>query len=439
MKQLLKCLMALGLLWQCPAAHAQLVFHSVEELFAYADQHNARLLLGQYESNVARLSTQQRRAALLPSVSLNANATDNLTLQPTLVPSVIFNPAAPSDAVTEVVFGKQYVYNANLMAQWDLVDFEKYVDIKLAQVNEAMQRAEINAQKAGLYTEIAAVFTSMVLLQAQISSQAQNLQSAIGIEQAASGKYENGLIPAPVLNLSLAARLRAEQNLAQSKASLAIQHRHLALLLGTSDSIAINFDLVETAPIAAAIPATDDSPAIELATLQTRMAALQLDKAKAASYPTLSAVYQYGTQVASDEWLSFGDSHSLPQQFVGLKMSVPIFTGLRNKHEREKQRQSLASAEFALEAQRDEQAATNERLLLDFQKSKAQAAACEAILELYAANEAHYDHLLEAGLLDLETRLKYHNDYLAQQQLWLQSVGDLLVSQLNIQIQNIKF
>lgn len=432
-------LAAAAVAWSGQNVSAQVVFHNVAEVFAYADRHNATLLASQYEAKIASLSTRQSKGAMWPSVALNGGFTDNLTLQPTLVPSVIFNPAAPSDAVSEVVFGKQYLYNANLTAQWELLDMENLADLKIARTNEAIQKAEASTIKSRLYTDLASGFAAIVLTQENIRLCHENVEAARAIEQAATDKFEKGLVTEPALNLAKASRLRAEQTLSQQSASLAIQRNSLTMLLHTTDSISVEGDLSGQIVQAGTALPVGNGPAVELSGLRAHMAELQVGKAKSAAYPKLSVVYQYSAQLASDDLLRLGGSHTLPQQYIGLKLSVPLFAGLRNKHEIEKHRQNLLSSRFAYSAQQREQTLRNDNLWLNFQQAKDQLSADGAVLKLYAANEQHHARLMNAGLLDLETRLRYHNEYLAQQGRWLQSVGELLVAQFNIQIQNIHY
>lgn len=437
MRHTVKHLLTAAVAWFCRDASAQVVFRNAEEVFAYAEQRNAALLADRCEAGIARLSTRQSKGAMWPSVALNGSFTDNLTLQPTLVPSVIFNPAAPNDAVSEVVFGKQYLYNANVTAQWELLDMENLADLKIAPTNEAVQKAAAGIAKSRLYTDLAAAFAAIVLTQENIRLCHENVEAAQAIEQAATDKFEKGLVAEPPLNLAKANRLRAEQTLSQHSASLAIQRNNLAMLLHATDSVAVEYDLSGQTAQASTAPPVGNGSAVELAVLRVRMAELQVGKAKSAAYPKLSAVYQYSTQIASDDFLRFGSSHTLPQQYIGLKLSVPLFAGLRNKHEIEKHRQNLLSSRFAYSAQQREQTLRNDNLWLNFQQAKAKLSADGAVLKLYAANEQHHARLMNAGLLDVETRLRHHSDYLAQQGRWLQSVGEALVAQLNIQVQNI--
>ena len=119
---------------------------------------------------------------------------------------------------------------------------------------------------------------------------------------------------------------KAAKSLGVAAQNKAVQLNNLKLLLNISDSITITEKIVEKDFINDTAQFAPD-PNVLLAYNQVMLSKNEWQSSKAAFAPTLSAVYQYSSQVAADEFLKFGNSNTMPQEYWGLRLSVPIFAG----------------------------------------------------------------------------------------------------------------
>ena len=107
-------------------AMAQIQFNSIKEVLNYADAHAVALKSAAIGEQIAVSEKKEARSALLPALNLSLGYNDNITLQPTLVPAQIFNPAAPEGALQELTFGTKYIYSRGMQIQWDALNFKKF-------------------------------------------------------------------------------------------------------------------------------------------------------------------------------------------------------------------------------------------------------------------------------------------------------------------------
>lgn len=82
-----RCICLMLFLFLCGSAYTQLHFASLEAVWQYADQHAAQIKIARAGKVSSGISVQQSMATLMPTVQANGGFTDNVNIQPTLVPA----------------------------------------------------------------------------------------------------------------------------------------------------------------------------------------------------------------------------------------------------------------------------------------------------------------------------------------------------------------
>lgn len=418
-------------------AQAQLQFATVEAMWQYADAHNIDIAASQTNVGKAKINTRQAYGALLPTVTANGSFTDNITLQPTLIPANLFNPAIPAGTYTEATFGRRYLYNSSLAAQVNVFNMQDWFQVKAARLNEQLALAGTGNTKANMYEQLAtAYYTYLLLTEAELLSR-QNATTTNVMYELANNKYTEGLISEITLNNARIQQQKAVKSLQSILLSKQEQLTGLQLLLNTKDSIRID------EKISVQLLSLTDSfavdPATQVSYQQMLVAQNQWKSTKAALAPTLSAVYQYNRQVAADKLLQFENSNTIPQQYWGLRLSIPLFAGNTKRLEIQKAQQDylLKQQQYSnsklVSVLNDQQlTATYTGRLTTYQQAK-------NILALYASNDAHAERKLQEGLLSLDDRLKYYTDLITSQNDYLQSMSDYLIEVYRIKIRQTRF
>lgn len=421
-----------------PTAVAQLRLASLQEVWTYADTHNIQLQAANTEKETASINVKQAKGSVLPTVSANGAFTDNIKIQPTLIPADLFNPTAPAGAYTEATFGRRYIYNGNLNVQFDLINSKDWFTIKAAKLSNEMASLHIATQKQSLYEQLANVYYTYLLLNEAENLFTENVKTADKSYQAAANKFKEGLINEVTLNTALINKEKAEKALEATVENKSLQLNTLQSILNTTDSIVITEALQDVNPIMANNSFSID-PNVRLADMQLQAAKNEWKASKAAFAPALSAMYQYNTQVAADEFLKFSNSNTMPQQYWGLRLSIPIFSGNSRKYEVQKAKIEYNLKQKEVESARLRADITSQSVLIAYNSSVNTYTKSKRILSLHQSNDAHAERRLNEGIISLDERLKSYSDLISNQNEYLQSLSDYLIQQYRLQIRQTNF
>lgn len=422
----------------CCTAHAQLNFSCVQDLWAYADTHSIQIESANSAKAIAAKNVQQAYGSLLPTISANGAFTDNIKIQSTLIPANLFNPAAPAGTYAEATFGRRYIYNGNIAAQFDIINTQDWFAVKTARLSNEIASLNIAKTKAALYTQLAnSFYTCQLLMQAEALSK-ENLQTATTLYAIAQNKFTEGTISEVTVNTALINKEKAVKSLAIATKNKELQLNNIKLLLNTSDSITITTNKGTEHPIVADSLFTQD-PDVTISYTQMQVAKIQWQSSKAVFAPTLSALYQYNTQVAADDFLKFSNSNTTPQQYWGLRLFVPIFTGGSRKYQVQKAKMDYDLKQKEYNAAKLQSGINDDNLLIAYNSSFNSYNQSKNILALYQDNNKHAERKLNEGLISLDDRLKVYADMIANQNEYLQSMSDYLIQQYRVQIRQTNF
>ncbi|MBK8493213.1 MAG: TolC family protein [Saprospirales bacterium] len=321
-------------------AMAQIQFNSIKEVLNYADAHAVALKSAVISEQIA-VSEKEARSALLPALNLSLGYNDNITLQPTLVPAQIFNPAAPEGAFQELTFGTKYIYSRGLQIQWDALNFKKLFDLRTADFEIEKSRTITEINRFNTYQLLASTYYSILLTQESIKIYEKNIRVAQSIYELAQDKFQRGIISKPELN-------RAEINAIQNQRTLDLANSNLEKLyiqfqsqLNTKELIVVadspeTFVLLETG-------IQSRHPEIIMQEAEVRKSESILKQTTALWLPSLSLFYQNNQNWATNDFLDFSNANNLPQQVFGVKLSM---AGLLSGSTRQKVSQSKSALQL---------------------------------------------------------------------------------------------
>lgn len=417
---------------QAPARHS---FTSLEDLWQYADAQNIRLLSAQTDLLVSRAATQQAKQNLLPTITANGSFTDNVKIQPTLVPAKLFNAAAPADAYLEAKFGRRYIYNSSVVAQMNLLNTQDWFSIKAAAYNNEIAALNLVKTRKEVYEQIANLYYSYLLLQEAVGLAAVNQLSADSIMMTAKHKMEEGQVSEVTLNTAMINQEKALSNYQSVQQQLSTSLNSLKILLNLSkqDSLLLTEKLVPSALKTPSL-AADSNPDKDIAFNQWQLAKTKYHAARYAYLPTLALVYQWNATVAGDQFIKFNSSNTLQQQYYGLRFSLPIVAGGTRKFQVKQSQWALDLHKMQYESISKQADLDYENLLLAYESARQTYTSNNHILLLYGKNDAHARNQFSEGLISLDKRITYYTDYINSQQQYLQALSDYLIQYYRIQI-----
>ncbi len=435
----LRLALATSLIYLVPAVVcAQYVFHSLEEVWMYTEQHNFEISVSKKQLAMAVAGVQQAKGKFLPSATITGSYTDNVVIQPTLVPAELFG--GPPGTYVEEKFGKRYNYNAGFNAHVDLINVSNWYTLRGAsrqvaasELNEKLTRQEVYRTTAHAFFQCRWAMESEAL-----AGEAAHTAHQIALHT--QRQFAQGLASELSLNNSRIYQKNAAlaELTAQQYTSSSLDQLKALLNLSSEDSVSLPFDSlslpdVDTTSLSAFIPLN-----VRHSHLQMLNARNTWQGAKASFAPTLSAIYSYQTQWTGSEFLDFSSSSKLPQQFWGLRLSIPVLANQTRLFQIQKARIEWETAQLQYERALKQAAITDNDLQHQFDWAYQTLRQSKEIFDLYRKNDLHADRLLQAGQTSLDERLRVYQDYINYKNEYLKNLSqfymryaDLLVRQRN--------
>ncbi len=422
-----------GVILLASVSEAQKSFSSLQEVWSYADKHNIQVQTAEANKTVAGINIKQAKGALLPTATASGAFTDNIRIQSTLVPANLFNPAAPANSYTEATFGRRYIYNGNINVQFEILNTQDWFNLSAAKLNDELASLNIAKAKTDLYEQLANIYFTCVLLSEAEKLSLENLNTSASILTVAKAKFTEGLISEVTLNTALINKEKAERGLTAATENKHLQLNNLMQLLNTTDSIRITENITDKTASPNTKQFTQD-PDVQLSYVQMLASKNQWQLSRAAFAPTLSAVYQYNTQIAADDFMKFDNSNTTPQQYWGLRLSVPIFSGHTRRYQVQKSKIEYDTRKKQYESEKNQSAITNQNMLISYNSSLTAFEKSKNILSLYQKNDAHAEKMMKEGIISLDERLRFHSDLITSQNEYLQSMSDYFISEYRLKI-----
>jgi len=417
---------------------SQTEIHSLQELWDLGKKNNIQMLSSESNKKIAQKNANLAYGKLLPTISVNGNFTDNITLQPTIVPASLFNPAAPSGTYSEITFGKRYNYNANIAAQLDIINPDDWFSIKEARIDHDIAITNGAVAKKNLYTQLANLYFSTLLLSDAEKIAQENIETTKKIFTISNDKFKDGLINEITLNTAQINYEQAIKYLSGISKDKQVQINNLQVLLNVSDTIILSNSFDEEL-----IQYSNDKsimdPSVALARLKVESSKNELNAALTEYLPTLSFVYQLNSQVATNEFLNFENNTTSPQQYWGLRLSIPILADNRRKLNLYKSRQEYDQSKKEYDNANLQKRIENQNLEFSYSSSLTEFQKSKKILALYKNNDAHAEKRFNEGLISLDERLKFYTDLSNYQKEYLQSKWNFYVQEYNVIINQINF
>lgn len=416
--------------------NGQVVFHSFQEVLDYAENKAVSIRSGLINEQMAQTERKEAKYNLFPTIQSSFGYNDNITLQPTLVPSSLFNPQAAEGEFQEMTFGTKYSYTRNFQVNWDVLNFQKIFQLQTANLKIEESRTNTDVHRFNTYNQLASTYYSVLLTQESISLEEKNLEVSRAIFKTAQSKFNSGLISEAELNRAEIKLIQNESKLKTSRNNLIQFTVQLQSQLNTKEEIKImdspsRYFLEDHA-------ITSTHPEVLQQEIQLKKYEAQLKQQKAIRYPSLSLLYNNNQTWATNDFMDFSEVNELPQQSFGVQFKLPIIS-LGNKQKIDLSKQQIQHQELLLENTKIVKLKDDEMLQLQLEQANEQLAEHRKILHLQEKNDQHAINQYESGLLSLDQRLDLYDDLLIAQNNYLQSLAAQTLAQYKIYVRQIDF
>nr|WP_246453507.1 TolC family protein [Flavobacterium notoginsengisoli] len=260
-----------------------------------------------------------------------------------------------------------------------------------------------------------------------------NLKAITEIYLISLDKFNNGLISEMVLNTASINKEKAEKSLNTARQNKIHQINSLQLLLNCTQSITISDNYREDMSFISGDSFAPD-PNVKLLSVAVLASTNELQSKKAAFAPSLSAFYQYNSLTSGDQFANFDNTNTFPQQYFGVRLSVPVFTGNTRRFQIQKAKLDLENRQEQYDNAVLEESIGNRNLLLSYDTALTAFNHSESILEKYQSNDQHAAQQYAEGLMALDQRLEFYSDMIISQNEFLQSMSEYFIQQYRLKI-----
>jgi outer membrane protein TolC len=325
------------------AGNAQTTAFSLKQSLEYALQNHPSQTVYKNEMAIANYKAKEALASYLPQVNGSISADDNLKLQTTVIPAGVFGPTE-----SKVTFGNKYSTVATLQAEQTIYDQAMIMGIKAAKPNTEL--ANLNKEKndeALIYNAATAYYQAMIYKE-QEKLLTENEKKYKELLPALKLQYEKGVakkIDYDRVRVNLL-NIQSQKQVAQTNYEVALNQLKNAIGMPLNAALTIT-DSVNISTSLQPLAGQDFSPAnkLDYKIQQQNIELYNIDvkRKRAASLPTVSMYYRYGQQ-AFGGTLSKTYSNWFDFSGIGLKVNIPIFSGLRRSSQLKQSQLSLENA-----------------------------------------------------------------------------------------------
>jgi outer membrane protein len=425
------------------ASLGPIVFHSVTDVWSAALRNNPTERI--YRMKTGQLTEDYKASLgnLLPQASLGISGQDNLKLSVTPVPGELIGQPGKT---LYLMFGKQYIYNADLQVSQTIFNWQFVFQSRIAKENVALNSLQQAAYQQNLKVSSAQYYYEGLVAASSLRISGRDLILADSILSTVRDRYTQGLVDISAVHSAEINVNNVRQNIYQSQQLFDQAAQNLKLLTGCKPDQSISLDEylaidslssasdAETSSLASANPAPlGQDKNIDVYAGNARLAALQGSLQKTAFYPTLSIAGNLGSQQFRDNFgLTFGNGAWNDYRYLVLNLNVPLFTGFYN---RDKYRSAEATARINAQQYQDaiEQGAINDSLLLKtYDNYRAITEASGRNLLLYRENLMLSQRKYEQGLISIDIWQKNFEDYLRSENTHLNNLSQLFSTRASI-------
>lgn len=399
---------------------------SYQQVIAAAVKNNPTQAVYQQQIKQAQYNYKASKGFIYPNASANFNGTDNLHLAVTPIPGILLGQPGTTYYAQ---FGKQFIYNTGVTLTEDIFDWTSILQSQIASNNIRLNQLQQDSYLQNLRDQAGKYYFSALIAKSALKIISTDRLLADSIVALTKQRLKEGTTDLLAVNQATINTTNIQQNQAQSQQLYDQSIENLKILLGEqpANELALAETLNLDSLISVGMPTLGYDKNLDVYQQQISIADLQSRSQRSAAYPKLSASAYFGAQqFRNDFGLSFGNNAWSAYRYLGLNLTVPVFTGFTNsnKYKSALVQKNIAQLQYNNARQQSE---INDRLLLKSYADylhMAQAAATS--FKLYGNNLKLNQQKYQEGILSMDIYLRAFQDYLTAENAYLNSLSQLL-------------
>lgn len=306
---------------------------TLPQLIEYALENKPGVKQAKIDEEIGERDIKSALSAWLPQISANANLNHSIKQQ--------VSPLTIGDETSYIAMGSQNSSGITLQADQQILNAGLIQASKSAKYYR--QQYDLNTENQSISTivEVSKAYYDILTSQEQLEIIAENISRLNKQFQDAKTQYEVGLVDKTDFQRAQISLSNSKADLKRTQEILKYKYAFLKSLIGyqadKSLSLSFNGQEMEANILLDTTDLLNYQNRVEYRQLQTQKQLQQINTSynKLQFLPNLSGFVNYGWSYNND---NFGDlyNRSFPGSVVGLKLSIPIFTGTKRIQETRK-------------------------------------------------------------------------------------------------------
>jgi len=408
-------------------------FQSLDEIWNYALTHNVENQIKQLQVNQAVQDKKAAGSFLFPKITVGMNGQDNVDISETPVPGELIGK--PGETVY-MKFGSQYAYNAGIDVSYNLLDWQLIYQSKIAATNLELKKAGQSYFGQSLKEQLAQLYFASLTAEKAVRIGIEDLASADTLLSLIKDRFHQGITDEIAVNQAQIKRNSVYEQLESTRQYRNECLNNLKILL----ALDVNAELNLTEDLS--VQALSDEPEellpnhrlTEQFRIQDKLSEYETKKTKAASAPKIGFKAYFGNNQFQDDFsLSFKSSDWSPNNYIGMSVSMPVFTGFSNKSKVKSAKIDREITEYSYREQLRKSVINDSLLQQSYARSVKVSASSFETFQLSKKNIQLADLKYKEGLLSLDGYLKIFDDYLSAESQYLNRLSEFFTNKATIE------
>jgi outer membrane protein len=405
---------------------------SLRQVFDTAIKRNPTQTIYRLQIQQAQYNFKASKGFIYPNASAAFSGTDNLHLSVTPIPGILIGKPGTTYYAQ---FGKEYAYNTGVTIGQDLVDWQSIFQSEIAKGNVKLNELQQDSYVQSLKEQAARLYFSVLIGKSSLNLSRQDSVYADSVLALSKQRLQQGVTDAIAVNQADINYNNVLQGKAQSQQLYDQSIEQLKILLGENPvselALSENIDLNSLTGDDILKLGIDKN--LDVYRQQVQIADIQRKSQRSVAYPKLSATAFFGAQEFRDNFgFSLDNNAFLGYRYIGLNLSLPIFSGFTNsnKYQSAVVQKQIAEAQYNSALQ---QSAINDRLLIkNYTNYAGEVRASGNSFRLYGSNLQLNKQKYQEGILSMDAYLRVFQDYLTAENTYLNNLSQLLSTRATI-------
>lgn len=334
---------------------------TLKQAIEYGKANSPAMAIAANDVRKADALAQEAVSGYLPQINGTGALDDNLKRQTTIMPPGIF-----SDQPTPVQLGTQYATNLSVQADQVLIDVAQLNGIQANKPNQAMAAIKQQQAEEQLVYDVATAYAQAQTYREQVNLLAENRKQYDELVPILRLRLEKGVVEQLDLDRVEVTQRNILSQLTVAEANYAVAVAQLKRIIGMPLATELTVTDAVREPEAMTRPSTtpfalDNLLGYQYNAQSVLLQSIDLQRKKNAFLPTLSAYGRYGAMAQGNE-LGASYDNWFDYAAIGLKLNVPLFSGLRRSSQ-------IQQSRIALDNLREQQRNANMGYELDYRSA----------------------------------------------------------------------